>query len=337
MALISTTIYTSPTPGYAGTENVVWNLAVELGKMRHTPVLIAPQGSKVPINGELIETVPPAYDFGREANAFGRYVQRCNNLEFDIIHDHSMSKYIYMAKKNKPEMKVISTLHSQCPSGNPAPVPHMNLVCLSNSHAIETSRAMGIPIKYVHNGINLENYRYEEEKGDRFLYLGRMARFKGPHIVADLAERHRFKVDLCGEDVFVQDPRYVHQLMGQCKYWAKYWGSISHQKKADLLSKAKALIFPCMWPEPFGLTLIEANASGTPVITMPNGAIPEIIQDGVNGFLCDSFDEIVEATKRVDEIDPKRCREVVEKKFTSKIMTENYVTLYEKVLKGEEW
>lgn len=312
---------------------------MELSRKGHTVTLVAPRGSRAPPNGELLETVDPSFNFQTETSAFGMYVERLNRLDWDIVHDSSFMLHSYMAKMNRPEIKLLATLHSHPASRNPPPVPKPNLICLSNNHAMMTSASLGVPVKFVYNGIDIDYYPLVEEKGDRCLYLGRMARFKGPHIAVDLAERYRFLCDIVGEDRFVNDPPYVHSLMSSCRAMARYWGEVSEAKKVELLSHAKALIFPAMWQEPFGLTAVEAMACGTPVVALdyPLSAISEIVEDGVNGFLCRTPEEMPKALERVGEIDPKKCRETVEKKFTSRIMAQAYESLYREILDGKEW
>ncbi|MBI3397813.1 MAG: glycosyltransferase, partial [Deltaproteobacteria bacterium] len=115
-----------------------------------------------------------------------------------------------------------------------------------------------------------------------------------------------------------------------------YVGPVGGELKAMLLAKARALIFPTQWCEPFGIVTIEALASGTPVITTHNGAMPEIIENGRHGFLCESISEMIEAIKSVDKIRAADCLKRVEEKFHYRRMAEEYIKLYQSILKSGE-
>jgi len=110
-----------------------------------------------------------------------------------------------------------------------------------------------------------------------------------------------------------------------------------HELKVRLLQDAKALIFSSAMKEPFGLVLVEANSCGTPVIGSRDGAIPELLHDDVNGYVCDSVDEMVEAVRKIDTIKPENCRKLVEQNFSRAIMSQRYLDLYRSILSGDEW
>ena len=104
------------------------------------------------------------------------------------------------------------------------------------------------------------------------------------------------------------------------------------REKNKLLSKAKALLFPIQWDEPFGIVLLEAASSGTPVIAFNRGSVPEIVKNGVNGFVVDNEKEMIEAMGKVDQIDRRKCRSFVEKNFNLDMMIKNYESLYKELL-----
>jgi glycosyltransferase involved in cell wall biosynthesis len=110
--------------------------------------------------------------------------------------------------------------------------------------------------------------------------------------------------------------------------FVEYLGEIGEEDKPEFLGNAHALLFPIDWPEPFGLVMIEALACGTPVVAYRHGAVPEVIEDGVTGFIVDSLDEAVRATARVAALDRRRCRRVFEDRFTAERMAGDYVTIY---------
>jgi glycosyltransferase involved in cell wall biosynthesis len=109
-------------------------------------------------------------------------------------------------------------------------------------------------------------------------------------------------------------------------------GEVSGQHKLEFISKARALLFPIEWNEPFGMAAIEALACGTPVVSMARGALPEIITHGVNGYLANTEKEFKFYMRKIDEIDPAACRQSVERKFSGRVMAKNYLARYQKVL-----
>jgi len=347
--LVSTTFYPTPPPGYAGTEAVVGWLSEELNKLGHKVSVVAPIGSRFSEGIEHIPTVQPGIGQMQEDAAWPMWLPRLVDLkthepagEFDIVHDHSFRAWSYMAAKDHPSIKVCMTIHWQMhwPSigaGRP-PVPRPNLICISNAHALMTSSVLGVHCEWVYNGIPVEAFPFQKEKGERFLFLSRIAKFKGPHEAIALAERLRVPLDVVGEDRFVGDPAYVHQVMNACRGMIRYWGEVPHARKIELLRNAKAVVLPLLWQEPFGIVPIEANACGTPVVTLdyPGSSMREIVQDGVNGFLCKSIAEMAEAMKNVGDIKPEECRRVVEEKFSAQKMAGAYVALYERATK-EGW
>ena len=113
-------------------------------------------------------------------------------------------------------------------------------------------------------------------------------------------------------------------------------GEVGQAEKGPFLAGASALVFPVDWPEPFGLVMIEALACGTPVIAFRRGSIPEVIEDGVTGFVVDSVDEAVEAVGRVDELDRRRCRREFEERFSARRMAADYLALYRRMIEGVE-
>lgn len=348
--LVSTTFYPSPPPSYGGTEAVVWHLAEELNKMGHKVSVAAPIGSKFSEGIDHIPTVQPLFGQMQEDGAWAgvqaHIIDPGTNRpteKFDVIHENSFRMYSYNVAKDHPSVKVCATVHWQMhwPSvgAGPPPVSKPNLIALSQAHAMACSALLGVHFEFVHNGIPVEAFPFQKEKGERFLFLGRIARFKGPHEAIRLADKHRLPLDVAGEDRFVSDPQYVHQVMNACRGFARYHGEVPQDKKLELLKNARAVILPYMWAEPFGIVPIEANACGTPAIGLDysGSAMAEIIQDGVNGFLCKSVDEMGEAAANVGEIEPEECRRVVEERFTARLQAERYVRLYEQILDGKGW
>lgn len=167
-------------------------------------------------------------------------------------------------------------------------------------------------------------------------FVGRLDSFKRPHIAIEVAKQVGLGLDIVGGS-FVNDIPYMEQVKQACDGKnIKLYLDASHTEKIALMQSAKAVIFPSLMGEPFGLITPEANACGTPVIGSRDGAIPEILQDGVSGFICDTVDEMVSAVKKIDSIRPEDCRKNAER-FSREISAVNYVEAYRNIISGAEW
>jgi len=308
-----------------------------LAGLGQEPTIIAAKGSRAPEGCGLIETV----DVGKsEEEAYKIYKEKL--AEFDIIHTHSWQKWEYLAKAENSKLKIISTTHSQCPYQRAPPVQYANFCAVSDAHAQYMSNKLGIPIRFVHNGIDLSLYPFQAEKGDRYLSLNRIMAEKGIHIFVDLMRRLRVQGDIVGEDRhLISDLTYPTRIQNACDgLLCRYWGRISNEQKLKLLQNAKALI--CLPLEPyievFGLSALEALAVGTPVITLRSGGLAEIVEDGISGIICDTTEQIEQVIKedKVRDLNPADCSKRAEQ-FTYKIMAEKYLSLYTDITNGMEW
>jgi glycosyltransferase involved in cell wall biosynthesis len=184
---------------------------------------------------------------------------------------------------------------------------------------------------YVLNGIDLNEYIYSEDKDDYFLFLGKVDQgAKGLALTLKIAYELKLKLLIAGD--FLNPDYYETTLKGLVDNNVKYIGPVGGQYKAELLSRARAVISPAIWPEPFGLVVAEALASGTPVLTSYEGAMPEIMIQGVTGFMCQSVGEMKSRVKDLDKIEPLNCRKHVEELFTTGRMAQDYLKLYERVI-----
>lgn len=211
-------------------------------------------------------------------------------------------------------------------------------------------------LRAVHNGVNPGDFPFVKDKLPYFVTLARFAPYKGQHIavraavklhtklrmagpVADIVSNRKLLLELANpQSTYRNDPQFRYYSDEILPYVVRYpritySGNLSGRKKLKFLSEAKALLFPITWDEPFGMSVIEALACGTPVIAMNRGAMPEIIEHGVNGFLAGNEDEFIEYMQRVDEIDPAACRRSVEQKFSADAMARAYLKRYQEVLR----
>jgi glycosyltransferase involved in cell wall biosynthesis len=176
-------------------------------------------------------------------------------------------------------------------------------------------------------------YTFQPQSGGYLAFLGRAAPEKRPDQAIEIAKRAGLplriaaKVDRADRTYFEAEiePLLDHPLI-------EFVGEISDAEKDEFIGNAMALVCPYDWPEPFGLVLIEAFACGTPVIAYRRGSIPEIIDHGVTGFICETVDEMVDAVGQVSRIDRKQCRAAFDERFTADRMARDYVALYERLL-----
>jgi glycosyltransferase involved in cell wall biosynthesis len=186
-------------------------------------------------------------------------------------------------------------------------------------------------IATIHHGIDLENFTFQPEHGDYLLFFGRIHNDKGTREAIEIAKRTGRKLVIAG---VIQDQEYFEQrvephLGGES---ITYVGSAGPERRDELLGNAYALLHPINFDEPFGFSVVESMACGTPVIAMNRGSMPELIENGVNGLLVSSVEEAADAVEEVGNIDRARCREVVEKRFTAGRMADKYIEVYKKIL-----
>ena len=342
IALISTPFFGVPPPKYGGLELIVWDLACGLIKLGHKVVIFAPKGSQIPPKGFVYETGEPLntvqVDWLKvEEDMWKIYKDKL--CEFQIVHGMNWFGFEYASKEHYKNVKFCHTHHGHispdwwCKNKPPF---KLNFITLSKFMQ-GAAKNVGIESQYCYNGIDLDKYPYQERKGDRLLFVGRLDSFKRPHIAIEVAKKMNLGLDIVGGS-FVADVNYMNSIKQQCDgSQIKLHLDATQEEKTRLYQNAKAVIFPSKMGEPFGLVGIESLACGTPVIASNDGGIPESIIDGKVGFICQSIEEMIEAVKRIDKISHIECHEWVIENFSQEVMSQNYLKLYEKILSGEEW
>jgi glycosyltransferase involved in cell wall biosynthesis len=167
------------------------------------------------------------------------------------------------------------------------------------------------------------------------VFLSRVEAIKGAHLAIEIARRAGRRLILAGNhSATTLDAKYwTNQIVPHLgKHGIEYIGPVDDRQKNELLGRARALLVPVQWDEPFGIVFAEALTCGTPVLSCPRGALPEIVTDGKTGFLADSIETLTAAVRRVDAIQRAACRRSAEERFSRRLITQAYVSLYEKCL-----
>ena len=187
----------------------------------------------------------------------------------------------------------------------------------------------------VYNCASLELFQFQRVVGDDapLVFLGRIEEIKGTHFAIEVARRAGLKLWIAGNVPAGQQQYFETRIRPFIDDRdVVYVGPVDDAQKNSLLGGARALLMPVLWEEPFGIVMAEAMACGTPVIGLDRGAVPEVVDDGVNGFVRRDVDGMVEAVGRIGEIDRRHCRERVERYFSDAILTENYLSAYRDVI-----
>jgi glycosyltransferase involved in cell wall biosynthesis len=188
----------------------------------------------------------------------------------------------------------------------------------------------------VHHGLPENLYQFRERPERYLAFLGRFSAEKGVQRAVRIAERAGIPLKIAAK-VDESKPEYFDQIRPLLENpWVEYVGELGQEEKNKFLGEALALLFPIDWPEPFGLVMIEAMACGTPTIAFRRGSVPEILEDGVSGFVVDNISNAVQAVERVSSIDRRGCRQAFEQRFTANRMALQYLSIFNQVLE-EPW
>lgn len=191
----------------------------------------------------------------------------------------------------------------------------------------------------VYNGVPVATYRFRNEVSDDapLMFLGRVVEVKGTHLAIQVARGSGRALVIAGNVPEVPEhQKYFEEQIAPHVDGKRiqYVGPVTDIQKNELLGRAAALLMPVLWEEPFGIVMAEALACGTPVIGLNRGAIPEVIESSVTGFVCESVEEMVVAVGRIKEIERKRCRQVMEERFSDRAIVDSYADLYWRLVKG---
>ncbi|MDX8435274.1 glycosyltransferase family 4 protein [Mesorhizobium abyssinicae] len=329
---------------YGGTERIVSYLTEALVALGHEVTLFASGDSRTSarlIPGRecalRLDPRPKKSEIAAHLAMLAEVRERAH--EFDLIHFH-LSHFLHFPFFADMAGRTVTTPHGRLDYVDLAPAyrrfPRFPMISISRSQRAGLAEANWLAT--IHHGLPIDIYRpaFETTKEEPYLaFLGRLSRDKRPDRAIEIARRSGLKLKLAAK-IGDDDRAYFHDEIEPLIDGDRvdYVGEIAEHEKADFLGKAAGLLFPIDWPEPFGLAPIEAMACGTPSIAWNRGALPEIIDQGVTGFVVESMDEAIEAVPALLRLDRRKVRAAFEKRFSATRMARDYAAAYVRLIGG---
>ncbi len=339
-----------PPQKYGGTERIVYYLIQGLVKDGHDVTLFAVGTAKT--SAKLVPVYPrPLF---RDGISWTNVMYPLLNItqaldqekDFDIIHIHLNvpGDYLSLPLATSIKNKVVFTVHFPSPTSQGFNDRHLVLQKYKdlNYISISNSQRQGEEdlhwIKTIYNGVDLGVFTFNPQPKDYFFWLGKFKPEKGVKEAILAAKKAGVRLILAGSVDYLEKG-YLFYFENEIKPLIDnrqiiYLGELNDQEKNKIYGEALGFLNPVQWKEPFGLVMVESMATGTPVIAFNKGASPEIIADNETGYLVDNIDQMVEAIKKISAIDRKKCRQRVEKMFTTETMIKNYENTYYQILGG---
>jgi glycosyltransferase involved in cell wall biosynthesis len=335
IAVLSPISWRTPPLHYGPWESVVSLLTEELVQMGMDVTLFATGDSRS--SGKLVAVCPHPYS---EDDSVDPKVAECLHIseiferadEFDVIHNNF--DFLPLTYSGLVETPVVTTIHG---FSSPKIMPVYRKYN-ARSHYVAISESDKSPeldyIATIHHGIDVAQFPFSGAKGEYLLFFGRIHPHKGVYEAIQVAKHAGIKLVIAG---IIQDQEYFAtkvepHINGTT---VEYIGSVGPDQRADVLGGALALLHLISFDEPFGLSLVESMACGTPVIAFNRGSMPEIIRHGDTGYIVEDTEGAISAVATVGSINRSACRTDVEKRFTSTRMARDYVRVYQKILNGE--
>jgi len=332
IAMLSPIAWRTPPRHYGPWENVASLLTEGLVARGHNVTLFATADSQT--SATLHAVCPRGYE---EDRSLIPKVWECLHIselfehadEYDLIHNHF--DFLPLTYTGRIVTPVVTTIHGFSSPGILPVYKKYNGKAFYVSISDADRSSVLDYIKTIHHGIDIGQFDFQPVPDDYLLFLGRIHQDKGIREALNIAGACGKKLILAG---IIQDPAYYDQYVAAHIDNDKvvYIGSVGPVERNRLLGKACALLHPIQFDEPFGLSVIESMACGTPVIAFCRGSMPELIENGKSGFLVNDVDEAIEAVAHIKEIDRATCRRHVERHFTVDRMIDEYIEVYEMIL-----
>jgi glycosyltransferase involved in cell wall biosynthesis len=327
---------------YGGTERVVHALTEELVRRGHEVTLFASGDSTT--SARLVPMLDTGARLGGARDTNAAHMAMLEEIfsqahQFDILHAH-VDVLAFPFARHAP-VPVVNTMHGRLdlPEQRRALERYSDLPLVSISDS-QRDPVHDVPLSWcgrVYNGIAVERFTFSPmpDQPPYLMFLGRIAPEKGPVTAIKVAQQAGIPLKIAAkidpaDKVWAEE--HVLPLIDQPGI--EFLGVVDEKRKIELLGGALALLFPIDWPEPFGMVLAESLACGTPVVALPGGAVEEILVDGVNGFICRSPEEMVEALGRIDQIERAACRTRVQQYYSAARMADGYEEIYRSLIRA---
>jgi glycosyltransferase involved in cell wall biosynthesis len=333
IAQVSPLFESVPPKLYGGTERVVSFLTEELVSLGHDVTLFASADSQT--SARLVPCVPRALRLDRNAvDHLAHHVRMVEEVveraaEFDVIHFHI--EYLHFPMARLLQCAHVTTVHGRLDTPDLGPLYRT----FSSVPLVSISDAQRAPLPFagwqatVYHGLPADLFSFHPQRGGYLAFLGRVSPEKGLDRAIEIATRVRMPLKIAAK-IDAKDRAYFEaEIVPRLRNpLVEFIGEINEEQKGPFLGGAAALLFPVDWPEPFGLVMIEAMACGTPVVAFRRGSVPEVMRDGVSGFVIDGMEDAVEATRRAVGLSRANCRAYFEERFLAERMARDYLALY---------
>jgi glycosyltransferase involved in cell wall biosynthesis len=334
IALIAAPFIAVPPPGYGGTELFVAHLAEGLHREGVGVVVYTNGESTVNVERRSLyrhaqwPIKEPEQAWIRELNHSAWSIHDAER-DCDIIHVQSAAGIALTPFVKPPMVLTVHGPHEPYLSEYYSHYPQVQYVCISDAQR----QAESMPKMHtIHHGIDVSKYHLVTKKQSYLSFIGRIAPIKGTHLAIDVAKRTGIPLKIAGDVQPIYREYFERKIRPQIDgKLVEYIGLADLDAKNELLGNSMAMLFPILWNEPFGLVMVEAMACGTPVLAMPGGSVPEVVRDGVSGFLCRSVREMSSRLRDLN-LDPASVRRYVEENFSVERMVKRYIELYQRVL-----
>jgi glycosyltransferase involved in cell wall biosynthesis len=338
IALLSTCAIAVPPKGYGGTELVAAELAGALVSLGHDVTVFA-TGDSRPAGELRFRFAAPVWppddlaELRHAAFAFSHVAaEAARGRPYDVVHAHQAPAIAFGVMDATPLVLTIHHDRDASLTDFYADFPEVTFVGISRRQA---SRLPELHVRHVvHHGLDPARYAPGRGEGGFVAFLGRLSEQKGPHAAIDAAVQARLEIRLAGRPHWNDREYYEGQVLPRIAAsdgLAREIGEVAHDAKLELLRGARATVFPIDWEEPFGLVMIESMLVGTPVIAFRRGSVPEIVEEGITGFVVDDAAEMSARLRSLERFDRERCRARAVERWNSTRMARDYVRIYEEI------
>ena len=325
-----------PPPLYGGIEQAIDGLARGFHGAGHEVTMFTTGDSTSPVPKKWVLKMSEGWRMGYTVPELRHIMAAYEELtDFDVIHDHTVLGPVYAERY--PDLPVVTTIHG--PFNEELTAIYSRIADRVPIIAISNAQREVVPdlkiARVIHHGLDASAFPAGSGMGDYCLFLGRMNADKGAQRAVVAAGKAGVPLVMAGKCREPWEHQFFdHEIAPHLSEEIRYAGEVPHEEKVELLANARCLLFPIRWNEPFGLVMLESLACGTPVLAFREGAAPEVVDDGVTGFLCEDENDMAENIDRVKGLDRADCRAAVEGYFSMDRCVAEHLELFEELQKG---